>query len=104
MQAEDAGDRLSERETLNMLRLLLLGGNETTTNLIGNGVLALLRNPGELQRLREEPSLIPAAVEELLRFDSPVQRAGVGRERGARRRSRTPVGCTENKVTVRKRQ
>ena len=73
MQAEDGGDRLSERETLNMLRLLLVGGNETTTNLIGNGVLALLRNPGELQRLREEPSLIPAAVEELLRFDSPVQ-------------------------------
>ena len=72
-QAEDGGVRLSERETLNMLRLLLVGGNETTTNLIGNGVLALLRNPGELQRLREEPSLIPAAVEELLRFDSPVQ-------------------------------
>ena len=73
VQAEDGGDRLSERETLNMLRLLLVGGNETTTNLIGNGVLALLRNPGELQQLREEPSLIPAAVEELLRFDSPVQ-------------------------------
>ena len=73
VQAEDGGDRLSERETLNMLRLLLVGGNETTTNLIGNGVLALLRNPGELQRLRVEPSLIPTAVEELLRFDSPVQ-------------------------------
>ena len=48
-------------------------GNETTTNLIGNGVLALLRNPGELERLRADPGLIPGAVEELLRFDSPSQ-------------------------------
>ena len=73
VQAEDEGERLTARETLNMLRLLLSAGNETTTNLIGNGVLALLRNPDELQRLREDPSLIPAAVEELLRYDSPVQ-------------------------------
>ena len=73
MQAEDEGERLSARETLNMLRLLLSAGNETTTNLIGNGVLALLRNPDQLQRLREDPTLIPAAVEELLRYDSPVQ-------------------------------
>ena len=93
VQAEDGGDRLSERETLNMLRLLLVGGNETTTNLIGNGVLALLRNPGELQRLREEPSLIPAAVEELLRFDSPVQ-ADV---------RRVKIDCEVNGFTVRQR-
>ena len=73
VEAEDEGERLTERETLNMLRLLLIAGNETTTNLIGNGMLALLRNPGELQRLREDPGLIPSAVEELLRFDSPVQ-------------------------------
>ena len=72
-QAEEEGDRLSERETLNMLRLLLIAGNETTTNLIGNGMLALLRHPDQLQRLREDPSLIPSAVDELLRFDSPVQ-------------------------------
>ena len=72
-QAEEEGDRLSERETLNMLRLLLVAGNETTTNLIGNGMLALLRHPDQLQRLRDDPSLIPAAVDELLRFDSPVQ-------------------------------
>ena len=71
--AQHEGGRLSERETLNMLRLLMIAGNETTTNLIGNGLLALIRNPDQLQRLRDDPSLIPAAVEELLRFDSPVQ-------------------------------
>ena len=71
--AQNEGGRLSEQETLNMLRLLAIAGNETTTNLIGNGMLALLRNPDQLQRLRDDPGLIPAAVEELLRFDSPVQ-------------------------------
>ena len=72
-QAEEEGDRLSEREVLNMLRLLLVAGNETTTNLIGNGTLALLRHPEQLERLRQDPGMIPSAVEELLRFDSPVQ-------------------------------
>ena len=69
----DEGEGLSERETLNMLRLLLAAGNETSANLIGNGMLALLRNPGELERLREGPDLVAGAVDELLRFDSPVQ-------------------------------
>ena len=73
VQAEDDGERLSEREMLNMLRLLLIAGNETTTHMIGNGMLALLRHPDQLRRLREDPGLVPAAVEELLRFDSPVQ-------------------------------
>ena len=73
VQAEEEGERLTERETLNMLRLLLIAGNETTTNLIGNGVLALLRSPDQLRRLRDDPGLIPSAVEEMLRFDSPVQ-------------------------------
>ncbi len=72
-RAEEEGDKLTAREVLNMLRLLLIAGNETTTNLIGNGVLALLRNPEQLELLREDPSRIPEAVEELLRFDSPVQ-------------------------------
>ena len=72
-QAEEAGDSLGEREMLTMLRLLLVAGNETTTNLIGNGMLALLEHPEQLRLLREDPSRIPAAVEELLRFDTPVQ-------------------------------
>ena len=72
-QAEEAGDALTERETLTMLRLLLIAGNETTTNLIGNGVLALLEHPEQMRLLREDPSRVPAAVEELLRFDTPVQ-------------------------------
>ena len=71
--AEDGGERLSEREMLNLLRLLLIAGNETTTNLIGNGMLALLASPDQLARLRSDPGLVPMAVDELLRFDSPIQ-------------------------------
>lgn len=71
--ARDEGDQLSEDELLSFLVLLLLAGNETTTNLIGNGVLALARNPEQFQLLREQPDLVPRAVEELLRYDGPVQ-------------------------------
>jgi cytochrome P450 len=71
--AEEAGDKLTEREMVVMLRLLLVAGNETTTNLIGNGMLALLQHPEQLQRLRDNPSLMPVAIEELLRYDPPVQ-------------------------------
>ncbi len=71
--AQAEGTQLSDREVLNMLRLLLSAGTETTSNLIGNGVLALLRHPDQLQRLREDPRLIPSAVEELIRYDSPTQ-------------------------------
>lgn len=71
--AEEAGDQLTQSELLVMLRLLLIAGNETTTNLIGNGLLALLRHPDQLQMLRDDPGLMPSAIEELLRYDGPVQ-------------------------------
>jgi cytochrome P450 len=71
-QAEEASDKLSEDELLAMVFLLLVAGHETTVNLIGSGTLALLQNPGEAQRLRRDPSLIPSAVEELLRYTAPV--------------------------------
>jgi cytochrome P450 len=70
---EEAGDTLTQDELLVMLRLLLIAGNETTTNLIGNGMLALLRYPDQLQKLRDTPDLIDTAVEEMLRYDTPVQ-------------------------------
>ncbi|MGH9532272.1 MAG: cytochrome P450 family protein [Terriglobales bacterium] len=73
--AEEAGDRLNEDELLAMVGILLLAGFETTVNLIGNGTLALLENPGEMERLRSQPALMPAAVEELLRYDSPIKLA-----------------------------
>ena len=92
-RAQHEGDRLSERETLNMLRLLLVAGNETTTNLIGNGMLALLRHPEQLMRLRQDPGLIPGAVEELVRFDSPIQMTF----------RRSLADCGVNGIGVRKR-
>lgn len=72
-QAEEAGDRLSEKELYANASLLLVAGNETTTNLIGNGTLALLRHPEQFARLKADPSLLPTAIEEFLRYDSPVQ-------------------------------
>jgi cytochrome P450 len=73
VQAEEAGDRLSEDELVAMLFLLLLAGHETTVNLIGNGTLALLENPTQLAKLRVRPELMDCAVEELLRFTNPVE-------------------------------
>lgn len=71
--AELDGDRLSADEIIANLILVMVAGRETTTNLIGNGVLALLRHPDQLARLRKTPSLIGPAIEELMRFESPSQ-------------------------------
>jgi len=72
--AEDTGDRLDAAELATTVILLLVAGHETTTNLIGNGLLALLRHPDELHRLRTYPDLMGSAVEELLRYAPPVRR------------------------------
>jgi pimeloyl-[acyl-carrier protein] synthase len=71
--AQEQGDRLSKNELLDMCVLLLAAGHETTVNLIGNGLNALLDHPDELERLRARPELLESAVEEFLRYDSPVQ-------------------------------
>ena len=71
--AEDEGDRLSSDEVVSTALVLLIAGFETTVNLIGNGAVALLGDPDSWDRLRQDPALIPAAVEEMLRYDSPVQ-------------------------------
>lgn len=73
VQAEEAGDKLTEAELSSMVALLLVTGYETTVNLFGNGVLALLQNREQLQLLQKEPQLWETAVEELLRFDGPVE-------------------------------
>ncbi|GAA1714807.1 cytochrome P450 family protein [Fodinicola feengrottensis] len=73
--AADERDGLSEDELVGMIQLLLVAGHETTVNLIGNGMLALLCHPDQLKLLRERPELVVPAIEELLRFDGPVERA-----------------------------
>lgn len=73
----DEGSQLTAAEVLNMTVLLLVAGFETTVNLIGNGVLALLRNPGQLALLRSQPALMPGAIEEVLRYDGPLHTATV---------------------------
>jgi cytochrome P450 len=73
--ATDEGDSLDERELIGMIFLLMIAGHETTVNLIASGVLALLTFPDELARLRADPSLLPAAVEELLRYANPLNHA-----------------------------
>ncbi len=74
--AEVDGDRLTEEEVVANSIVTMVGGQETTTNLIGNGVLSLLRNPEEHKRLRDDLTLIPSAVEEMLRYESPSQHTG----------------------------
>jgi cytochrome P450 len=75
--SDEDGRQLSSSETLSMAFLLLVAGFETTVNLIANGVLALLGHPGQLALLRSDPSLLPSAIEEILRFDGPVNLATV---------------------------
>src|SRR5690606_32353898 len=75
LQAHDGEQRLNETELLGTCVLLLIAGHETTVNLLGNGLLALLQHPDQMALLRQDPGLIPNGVEEMLRYDSPVQRA-----------------------------
>ena len=74
-RAEEAGDQLSEDELLAMIVLLLVAGHETTVNLIGNGALALLEHPDQLNRLYNDPTLIKSGIEELLRHNGPLETA-----------------------------
>jgi len=76
IRAETDGDKLSDAEMVRQCNLLLIAGNVTTTDLIGNGMKALLENPDQLQHLRDDPSMIKNAVEEMLRYDSPVVNSG----------------------------
>jgi cytochrome P450 len=75
IQAEESGDRMNADEMLAMIFLLLIAGHETTVNLIGNGMLALFTHPEQMKKLRGDASLVASAVEEMLRFDSPVEMA-----------------------------
>ena len=75
LEAREAGEQLSEDEMVAMIFLLLIAGHETTVNLIGNGTLALLEHPDQLEKLKNDPTLIKSAVEELLRYDGPLETA-----------------------------
>lgn len=75
LQAEEAGDRLSEEELFSMVILLIIAGHETTVSLLGNATLALLQHPEQMAQLRDNPDLMATAVEEFLRYDGPVERA-----------------------------
>ncbi len=73
VQVEEQGDRLTEQELISTCVLLLNAGHEATVNVIGNGMLAFFKNPDQLEKLRQDPGLIKGAVEEMLRYDSPLQ-------------------------------
>jgi pimeloyl-[acyl-carrier protein] synthase len=73
MEAEYDGVRLTDEEIVANSIMMMVGGQETTTNLIGNGLLTLLRHPEELERLQSEPAILDSAIEELLRYESPIQ-------------------------------
>ena len=73
IETEPGGEALSDIEIVTFVQLLLIAGNETTTNLIGNAATALLDHPAELERVARDPALVPALVEEVLRYDAPIQ-------------------------------
>ncbi|GLY11690.1 cytochrome P450 family protein [Pseudobacillus badius] len=73
IQAEEKGDQLTERELYGVVSLLIIAGHETTVNLIGNGMLSLLQHPDQFKKLQSHPELIQSAIEELLRFEGPVE-------------------------------
>jgi cytochrome P450 len=73
IQGEQDGERLTETELYHQCIFLLNAGHETTTNLIGNGLWLLLNNPGQMARVRADPALVPGAIEEMLRYDGPIQ-------------------------------
>src|SRR5204862_1257589 len=73
VEAEVDGERLSADEVLGFVQLLLVGGQETTVNLINNAILCFIEHPDQLARLRAKPELLPSAIEEVLRFRSPLQ-------------------------------
>ena len=77
MHHRDDGDRLSEGELLGTAFLLIIAGYDTTVNLIGNGILALLQHPDQLEAVRADRTLLPAAVEEILRYESPLNTATI---------------------------
>jgi cytochrome P450 PksS len=72
VQVEENGDQLSENELVSMIFLLIVAGHETTVNLLGNGTLALLQHPDQMHLLRSDPTMLPTAIEELLRYTAPV--------------------------------
>ena len=94
LTADIDGDRLTEEEVIANTIVTMVGGLETTTNLIGNGVLTLLRNPGEFARLQSDLSLIPSAVEEMLRYEPPSQHTA----------RLAPEDCKIGNKAIRKRQ
>jgi len=104
IDVEESGDKLTDDEIVTMCSLLLAAGNVTTTDLIGNGVLALLQNSEELKKLQDDPSLIKNAVEEMLRYDSPVTESGrmpladivIDRQEIAAGQSITPILAAAN--------
>ncbi|MFD6966975.1 cytochrome P450 [Streptomyces sp. NPDC059979] len=77
IEAQDEGGSLTAEETVSMIYLLLIAGHETTVNLIGNGVFALLRHPEQLRKVQRDPELLPGAIEEMLRYEGPIGTASM---------------------------